>query len=227
MAGTILYVDMWKGERIQEMKLAGIRRYAGACGWTVEICSERQSRPKPLKSILARLKPQGCIVEASAAHTDLPPRVFGKIPVVYLDGLRSLYGGRVPKVVHDGEATTRVAFKELASNHPQAYAVVGYRDCRFWSRIREVAFRSLATATGKPFFAFVRRDESGASRAARLVEWARRLPLKCAVFAANDNTAAEVVAACCACGRRIPTDVTLLGTIMTRCSLSKTRILGN
>ena len=211
MVGTILYIDMWKGERIQEMKLAGIRRYAGACGWTVKISSERQSRPKSLKRMLARLKPQGCIVEASAAHTDLPPRVFGKIPVVYLDVSRSLYGGRMARVVHEGEMTARVAFQELASNHPQAYAIVGYHDLRHWSHVREKAFRSLATETGRPFFAFVRRDESNASRAAHLVDWVRRLPLKSAVFAVNDNTAAEVVAACRACGRRIPTDMTLLG----------------
>jgi len=25
---TVLYLDMWVGERIQEMKLAGIRRFA-------------------------------------------------------------------------------------------------------------------------------------------------------------------------------------------------------
>ena len=32
---TICYLDMWVGERIQEMKLAGIRRFAGMCGWNV------------------------------------------------------------------------------------------------------------------------------------------------------------------------------------------------
>ena len=210
-SSTILYLDMWIGERIQEMKLAGIRRYAGMRGWNVEICPERQSRPEPLKRLLACRSPLGCIVEASAAHKDLPPRIFGKVPVVYLDGLRSLYGGRVAKVVHDGETTTLVAFHELVSNHPQAYAIVGYRDRRPWSHIREKAFRSLAAATGRPFFAFARCDESSASRAARLVDWVRRLPLKSAVFAVNDNTAAEVVAACRASGRRIPTDMTLLG----------------
>ena len=211
MADTILYVDMWQGERIQEMKLAGIRRYVGVRGWNVEICAERHSRPKTLKKILSRLKPVGCIVEASAAHVDLPPRVFGNIPVVYLDGSRSLYGARVARVVHNGEVTTRVAFQELAANHPQAYAIVGYKDRRPWSDIREKMFRSLAVATGKPFIRFIRSDESDESRATRLVEWTRRLPFKSAVFAVNDNTAAEVVAACRTCGRRIPTDMTLLG----------------
>ena len=208
---TILYVDMWKGERIQEMKLAGIRRYAAMRGWNVAVLSEDESRPDRLKSSLDRLEPKGVIVEATAAHRDLPPRFFRKIPVVYLDCARNLYGGRMPKVVHDGEATTRVAFRELSSNRPQAYAVVGYRERRFWSDIREREFRSLVRETGRTCIAFARRDESAESRAKRLVSWVGRLPPKTAMFAVNDDTAAEVVAACRACRKDIPTDMTLLG----------------
>ena len=208
---TILYVDMWKGERIQEMKLAGIRRYAAMRGWNVAVLSEDESRPDRLKSSLDRLEPKGVIVEATAAHRDLPPRFFRKIPVVYLDCARNLYGGRMPKVVQDGEATTRVAFRELSSNRPQAYAVVGYRERRFWSDIREREFRSLVRETGRTCIAFARRDESAESRAKRLVSWVGRLPPKTAMFAVNDDTAAEVVAACRACRKDIPTDMTLLG----------------
>lgn len=211
MGDTILYADMWKGDHIQEMKLAGIRRYAAMRGWDVAVLSEEESRPDRLRSSLPEIGPAGVVVEASAAHTDLPPRVFGKTPAVYLDCARGLYGGRIPKLLHNGEATTRVAFGELASNRPQAYAVVGYRDSRPWSRIREREFRSLVSATDRKCLAFARRAESDESRASRLVAWVRRLPPKTAVFAVNDNTAAEVVAACVACGKYIPADMTLLG----------------
>ena len=210
-SNTILYLDMWKGERVQEMKLAGIRRYAAMRGWNVAVLSEDESRPDRLMPFLDRLEPVGVIVEATAAHRDLPPRFFRKIPVVYLDCARSLYGGRMPKVVHDGEATTRVAFRELSSNRPQAYAVVGYRERRFWSEIRERAFRSLVRETGRKCIAFARRDESAEIRAKRLASWVRRLLPKTAVFAVNDDTAAEVVAACRTCGKVIPADMTLLG----------------
>ena len=211
MADTILYADMWKGERIQEMKLAGIRRYAAMRGWDVCVLSEDESRPGRLRSLLPALRPAGIIVEASAAHTDLPPRFFRKLPVVYLDCARGLYGGRMPKVVHDGEATTRMAFRELSSNRPLAYAVVGYRGLRPWSSIRERTFRALVSDTDKKCIAFARRDESAESRAKRLVSWVGRLPPKTAMFAVNDDTAAEVVAACRACRKDIPTDMTLLG----------------
>ena len=208
---VVLYVDTWEGDRNQKMKLAGIRRHAGLCGWEVRAIPESDSRPPALAQALSRLKPAGCIVEASPGRTDLPPRFFGGIPVVYLDGARSLYGGRVPKVVHDGEATARIAFRELSANRPVAYGIVGNRFVRPWSILREKEFRALARASGKPCHGFVRRDESEESRAARLAAWIRRLPAKSAVFAVNDDTAAEVVAACRACGKRIPADMTLLG----------------
>ena len=209
--GTILYADMWKGERVQEMKLAGIRRYAAMRGWSVEVLSEAESRPGRLRSFLSDMMPAGVIVEASAAHTDLPPRFFRNLPVVYLDCARGLYGGRMPKLVHDGEATTRVAFRELSSNRPLAYAVVGYMGVRPWSSIRERTFRALVKDAGRRCFLFPRRDEPSAGRAARLAEWVGHLPSKTAIFAVNDNTAAEVVAACQACGKGIPADMTLLG----------------
>jgi LacI family transcriptional regulator len=211
MAATVLYVDMWKSERIQEMKLAGIRRYAAMCGWRVEALSEGESRPASLAKALSRIRPDGCIVEGSGAHADLPPRVFGKVPVVYLDCARTLYGGRMSKIVHDGEATAHLAFRELSSNRPSAYAVVGYREARPWSRIRERAFCALAEADGRKCRRFVRRDEPDSVRAARLAEWTDALPPKTAVFAVNDDTAVEVLAACRSCGKRVPSDMTLLG----------------
>ena len=211
MAETILYVDMWVGERIQEMKLAGIRRYAAMRGWNVKVLSEDESRPALLSKALLDASPAGCIVEGSGAHTDLPPRIFGKTPVVYLDCARNLYGGRVPKVLADGEATTRMAFRELSSNRPLAYAVVGYRGLRPWSSVRERAFRALARKAGRKCLSFASRNEPSAARAARLAEWIGSLPPKTAVFAVNDDTAAEVVAACRSCDKRIPADMTLLG----------------
>ena len=226
MAKKILYIDMWKGERIQEMKLAGIRRFAKMPGWKIAVLPDTGSQPEKLKSALARIRPDGCIVEASGGRRNLPPRLFRKFPVVYLDCARTLYGGRMPKVIHDGEATTRVAFRELAGNHPRAYGLVGYRDSRPWSSFREREFRSLAKASGKRCFAFARRDESAESRSVRLAKWADRLPPETAVFAVNDNTAAEVVAACTSCGKRIPADITLLGVdnLEEVCELGGVRI---
>lgn len=208
---TVLYLDMWVGERIQEMKLAGIRRFASMRDWKVVVVPERRSRPRNVGRLLARHEPVGCIVECSAARRDLTPDLFGGVPVVYLDCARALFGNRVAKVIHDGKQTVRAAFRELASNHPSAYAVVGYREQRSWSTLRERAFVTLAKEAGAACDVFGREDEPPARRARRLADWVERLPSKCAVFAVNDDTAAEVIAACAKTGRRIPADMTLLG----------------
>ena len=89
---TVLYVDMWKGEWIQELKLSGINRYANKLAWRIIPISEEMSRPKPLAGVLSRLNPAGCIVECSAAHGGgycggvrvsvgaiLRPRLFGMV----------------------------------------------------------------------------------------------------------------------------------------------------
>ena len=144
----VLYLDMWVGERIQEMKLAGIRRFAAMRDWKIVVKSERSSRPRHLSRILKRENPIGCIVECSAGRHDLSPDLFGDIPVVYLDCSRSLFGSRAAKAIHDGKQTVRAAFRELASNNPSAYAVVGYRERRSWSVLRERAFRMLVHEAG-------------------------------------------------------------------------------
>ena len=208
---TILYLDMWVGERIQEMKLAGIRRFAAMREWNVVVKSERSSRPRHLARLLKRENPIGCIVECSAGRRDLLPELFGDIPVVYLDCSRSLFGNQVAKVVHDGKLTVRAAFRELASNKPLFYAVVGYRKQRPWSILRERAFRTLVQEAGAMCEVFGAEKESAAKRARRLADWIALLPPKCAIFAVNDDTAAEVVTACRKAGRRIPSDLTLLG----------------
>ena len=211
VSAEILYVDMWRGECIQEMKLAGILRYAAMRGWNVTVLSEEQSRPARLARYLAETSPVGCIVECSAAHRDLPPRLFGNVPVVYLDAGTGLYGGGISKVVHDGESAARAAFRELSSNRPESYAIVGFRLNRVWPRIREQTFMRLAKEADKKCRRFEWRDESAQARAERLSAWIAGLPQKCAVFAVNDETAFEVLEACRTAGRRVPSEMTLLG----------------
>ena len=207
---TIFYLDMWRGERIQEMKLAGIRRFASMVGWEVVPVGESESRPGNLRNLLIRHHPAGIIVECSAARTDLPSRRFRGIPVVYLDCSRSLYG-RVTKVVHDTKQTVRTAFHELAANRPSDYAFVGYRENRAWSTFRERAFTALVREVGKMCRVFRWRVESAENRNQRLDAFVAELPQKAAVFAANDNTAREVIDAAKRVHRAIPRTFTLLG----------------
>jgi len=218
---TVLYLDMLVGDRVQEMKLAGIRRFAHIEGWNVVPVDEAASRPSKLKGILTRYAPDGIIVECSSAHTDLPPCRFGATPVVYLDSSRSLYGAGVTRIVHDYKATLKAAFRELASNRPDGFAFVAYRGKRVWSEFRERAFQLLVKDAGSDCRVFSWRKESDGRRERRLLEWVASLPQKTAVLAANDSTALEVTHAAERLHRSIPRDFTLLGVDNLAAELSQ------
>lgn len=214
MPATILYLDTVSGEFVQTLKFAGIARYAAARGWEAVAVPERESRPGNLRSIFLKHRPIGCIVECSAGRCDLPPRLFGAMPVVYLDAPPSLYGPRAARVSADNDAVVRAAMRELSASRPDSYAFVGYYFATPWERARERAFRLQAGATGKPFRIFhhvpADRNDHG-SRTVRLSGWLATLPRHCAVMAVNDQTAANVVRAASRAGRRIPYDLTLVG----------------
>ena len=53
MSATILYLNIAPGDRIQEMTLAGIRRYAGTRRWEAESVPWQASRPEDIPRHLA------------------------------------------------------------------------------------------------------------------------------------------------------------------------------
>lgn len=213
MSAMILYIDFMPGDFAQEAKLAGIRRYAAAHGWKVAAARESESRQASLLALLAQARPDGAIVDCSAGHTDLPPRLFGDTPVVYLDADRGLYGGRAAHVVPDNEAIVKAAFRELRGNRSPALAFVGFHLATAWGRERERAFRKLSADIGAKAIVFRYYSESACmpERLRRLSAWLSRLPRHCGVMAVNDKTAVEVMMAACAAGLRIPQDFTLVG----------------
>ena len=213
---TILYLDMVPGDRINEMMLAGIRRYADVRGWCVETVPWDRSSLEDVGKLLAERSPIGCIVGDSTLAAPLPPRVFGKIPAVYVgdDTAAAHKAVRVPRVAIDEEAVARAAFRELSSGQPEAYATVIFRQPRPWSLAREAAFRAIVATEGKPCLSFRYprpSPEKFSDREKRLVRWVASLPRHTAVFAVNDDSAAAVVAAAGKVFRQIPRDLTLLG----------------
>lgn len=209
---TILYLDTVPGDRIYAMKSAGVRRYAAVRGWNAVAVPTDRSRPHRLPALFEAHRPlAGCIVDGSEGYTDLSPRLFGRIPVVYLDFPREIFGRRTVRITTDNAAVARAAFRELSAGRPAAYGVVGFRTELIWTSDRESVFRALAAAAGTPCHPFPRRRESAADRAARLAAWVAGLPRRTAVFATNDDTAVEVVAAARAARRGIPRDLSLLG----------------
>ena len=198
-------------DRVFEMTVAGIRRYADARGWRVEAEWAEVPWRSSVLAILESCAPVvGCVVESG--DTDpVPPEVFGDVPVVCLHASSVPPGGRVVRIPTDNEAVARAAFRELSSGHPAAFAVVGHARAFEWSLVRGRAFAAAVAEVGLPCPSFPGCDEPPAARAKRLRAWVAALPRHTAVFAVNDVVAAEVIAAAHSAGRSIPRDITLLG----------------
>lgn len=215
MAATILHLGTGSSGHIGDASLDGIRRYACSLRWNVVEVPPADSRPDRLSSLFAAHRPvAGCIVECSGGRRDLPPRLFGAVPVVYMHADPSLYGGRGLRVGYDDAAIAEAAFRELSDRLPAAFAVVPFAwppGRRGWSLRRERAFAALASASGKPLFRLPWRNESKERREARLVRWLASLPRHTAIFAVGDLAAIETAAAVRLCHRSIPRELTLLG----------------
>lgn len=211
---VVFYFDYNGRHKQHQRKLDGIRRYAKARAWQVLALSPEESKPGDVRALLARHPPVGCIVERSLLYEDLPPALFGKIPVVYLDPQERMSRRAAPAVVCDDRAVAHAAFRELSSGLPPAYAVVTYRMPRQWARDRVAAFCALCRRARRDCHVFPERDEAEegvAARAERLARWAATLPRNCAVFAVNDYTAGEMARAFRAAARPLPFSATLIG----------------
>ena len=215
MNATILYLDTDSDGFIQSANLAGVRRCAQSLRWNVVRVPPERSRPNCLRALFDKYQPvAGCIVVCADGRRDLPPRVFGRVPVVYMHAEPSLYGGRGVRVGYDDAAIAEAAFRELSAGLPAAFAVVPYvwppkrRGC---SLRRERAFAALAAKSGKPFFRLPWKPETKEQLEARLVRWLSTLPRHTAIFAVGDMAAIETAAAARLCHRAIPRELTLLG----------------
>ena len=99
----ILYLDSHDHATCLE-KFAGARRFADAVGWSI-VRKKITDSPTRFSALLTRLKPDGCLVNATRLLNALPPAAFGSTPVVYLDTDTRLFGRTCCVVAHDSDAT--------------------------------------------------------------------------------------------------------------------------
>lgn len=157
--GVVLYLDFLEREDNHLRKLAGIRRYALTRDWEVQTITREELDRDEVKALCAgdggRAKPIGCIVEALAdIRSILPPRLFGDVPVVYLDPSRPLPWRGVAVVSCDNAAVAAAAYGELSAGKPQCYAAVPSSSVFPWNRERIDAFRVLCAADGRELRVF-------------------------------------------------------------------------
>ena len=211
----ILYLGGFANNASQRLKLAGMRRYCAAPGWDVVMVERPDATSENLPALLRRHRPVGCVCEGSGHVVDLPPRLFGAVPVAYMEYPPKV-AGRAPDVLVDDAAIARAALHELSAGLPSGYAAVGYPRPWLWSRQRVRAFRRAVAETGRRCLVFpsvpVSKWEGEEAFEARLVPWIARLPKRCALFVVNDDTAAIVLRAARTAGRPVPRDLTLVST---------------
>lgn len=183
------------------LKLGGAYRFAREHDWFVQVV-ESGAKAGDVRRLLARWNPVGCLVDRALAKDAAPDRLFGDLPIVYLDQRETKKRSRHPCLVHDSAAEARLAGEELLRLGCASYAFLGTGRGYFWEREREKAFRALCKAAKKPFAVLDRR---------RLAAALAALPKPCGVLAANDACAVELYPAAAALGLSIPNDVAVAG----------------
>lgn len=194
-------------------KLAGIKRYCASRGWEAQRITRAEFSPENLPQLLKRLRPAGCVVDGVGNQADLPPRLFGEIPVSYIGYMRGRTGNR-PNFHFDTKAIAEAAYRELASGKPPCYAAVGHPFGKRWPLQRIRAFCNIVRAAGGECHVFkgasAHGDISWDEFGTRLAEWLGKLPEHCAIFAVSDEAAVRVAAAASKALRPIPRNFTLV-----------------
>ena len=209
----LLCLDIEPGHPVQLRKLAGVRRYAALRGWNVACIARRDMADVDVRALLARHRPVGVIVEGSGRRQAYPPRLFGRIPVSYIEYPAEETAGRAPNVSIDDGAIADAAFRELSLGNPTSFAVLGHKNPHLWSSLRVQAFRGRCARSGAACIDFpVEPSESRERYEARLAEWIASLPQHTAVFAAGDSAGVAVSRIARDVRRHIPKDITLCST---------------
>lgn len=209
---TILYIEASTRSEPERLKIAGVNRYAGMRRWNVQLVYHTGAKPA-VKKILREMKPIGVVMESSDGTSRFPPKLFGHLPVVYLDANPDAYGGNVSAVIHASEETSCLAMKEFASLGFGRVAYVGWFYRIYWSEARRLAFEAAARSRGVVCDTFAPNgsedDQMGYEHA--LSEWLSSLPSGVGLFAANDRIASFVLAACRRLGIDVPQEISVLG----------------
>lgn len=191
-------------------QLEGIYRYAHDLNWHVQIIERNQSRDL-VREALSFWKPAGVFVEYGVGTECLNRRVFGSVPVVYID-----IGERKPNRGHyvsfDSTAAGRMGAEHLLQLGFRHYAYVGYWERCIWDRERGTAFAGTIRGSGSPCRMFNCADgREVAERHRSMEEWLDALPRPCGIMAANDRVAEEVLNACARLGILVPGEMAVLG----------------
>ena len=210
MQSLEIVVTCSTAQKARRDKFAGICRAARRLGWRLHVVDRHPFSPS-LDDVLAQVVPDGLILEnddATAGGIAYFRRRFPGVPRVFIDASPKVARGG--NILLDAVSVADCAADHFASLGVSSFAYVGVSGRPFWDAQRETSFVAAMRRRGAAVPVF--RPNPGARHgSAALRRFLLALPRPCAVFAAFDAVAKEVVDACAAAGLRVPDDVAVLG----------------
>lgn len=193
-------------------KLAGVQEIAEKAKVHIQVIDEKPSKDR-VSRLMSFWKCKGVIVECGGRTEVVDPRLFGKVPVVFFNrGLETL-PKRCFAISHDSKITGALAARELLLSDMSHFTFIPSPSNQFWNRERELGFIEALALNGKSCirFAWPKALNDTTAKTKALQTFIKKLAKPCAVFAANDAIAAEVITTARLSGIAIPNDITVLG----------------
>ncbi len=212
---SILVVVAEMGHNSQR-EIAGITRYAKRAGISVDVVEGHHFGESPdFTKWIEFWNPGGLIVDPEFAAQALADEAASRLPIVVWDAAKAGTNlGHCAKVLSDSDAISDAAARELLGTGFRDFAFVPALGNPLWSRERAKSFVRTVSQLGLNASVFsASSGDEGATGPFRkeLNQFLSDLKKPCAVFAANDPTAAIVLKACMELGLRVPQDIALLG----------------
>ena len=208
---TVLFFSPASSSDVREA-LAGAQDVAARRGFHLQTV-EREPTARLVRELVRLWNPLGAIAHCGSSWSELDPAVFGSLPAVLLCHDPATLPSGTPSVGHASDETGRAAAQELLSTGFRRFAFVHNAERRHWSDVRGRAFAEAVRLHG---FSCRVMGPSAAGEGVgawqrRLRAFLRALPRPCALFAANDRTAAEVLAAARHERIAVPDELAVLG----------------
>ena len=207
---VILYFRSSPGSKPE--KLVGVREIAEKAKVHIQVIDEKPSKDR-VGRLMSFWTCRGVIVECGGRTESVDPCLFGDVPVVFFNrGLQTLPKGCFA-VSHDSKITGALAARELLLSDIPRFTFIPSPSNQFWSQERGRGFIDALALNGKSCirFAWPKAVNGTTAKTKFLQAFLEKLPRPCAVFAANDAVAAEVITAARLSGIAIPDELAVLG----------------
>ena len=220
MNETVLFLHDGPMTRDTRLFLLGLTSYAAAQGWGIQqAVPPDKAGASFIRKLIDFWQPIG-VIETCSHGRHLP--IFERspsVPYVLLDSdlaeqaESSLPTSSIGFVNYDSQAVVELATKFLLNRNFTTYAFVSAYRHYHWSEKRKRIFRELLELNGKQSQSFDGSglDSNSARCVTRFANWLKALPKPCGLLAANDRTAAIVLASAARASVRIPEELNVIG----------------